>query len=40
VIENGSALVLVTSMSLAGTGRGFAVVGYSGGSPIRGTVPL
>jgi len=39
VIENGSALVLVTSMSLAGTGRGFAVVGYSGGSPIRGTVP-
>jgi len=39
-IENGSVLVLVTYASLAGRGYGFAVVGYAGGSPIRGTVAL
>lgn len=39
-IPNGSAMVVVTGLSLAGTGRGFAVVGFSNGSPIRGSVPL
>lgn len=39
-IENGSALTFVFGVSLAGTGRGIAVVGFANGSPIRGTVPL
>lgn len=39
-IENGSAMTVVTGVSLAGTGHGFAVVGFAGGSPIRGSVPL
>jgi len=40
VIENGSALFVIASSPLAGTGRGFAVYGYSGGSPIFGNIPL
>ncbi|MGA7476802.1 MAG: hypothetical protein WBW47_06240 [Thermoplasmata archaeon] len=40
VIENGSVLTLVTSVSIADTGRGLLVVGYAGGSPIKGTVVL
>lgn len=39
-IENGSALILVTGTSLAGTGRGFAVVGNADGSPFTADVPL
>jgi hypothetical protein len=39
-IENGSALILVTATPLADTGRGLAVVGYAGGSQIRGNVVL
>jgi hypothetical protein len=39
-IENGTVLVVVTGASIAGRGFGLAVAGYSGGSPIRGTVPL
>ena len=39
-IENGSAMVVVTESSIAGMGFGFAVVGFSSGSPIRGSVPL
>lgn len=39
-IENGSAMVVVTKTSVAGMGFGFAVVGFSSGSAIRGSVPL
>jgi len=39
-IQNGSFVTLVTGISLAGTGRGFAVVGSEGGSSINGAVPL
>jgi hypothetical protein len=39
-IANGSALIMVTDASLAGSGRGFEVIGYSAGSPIFGTIPL
>jgi hypothetical protein len=39
-VANGSALLLVTSMSLAGTGRGLELVGYVGNSPISGSVAL
>jgi hypothetical protein len=40
VIQNDSALILVTASSLAGTGRGFEVIGFVGGSQISGSVPL
>jgi hypothetical protein len=39
-VENGSMLILVTNVSLAGIGRGIAVLGLSGTSQIRGTVAL
>lgn len=39
-IENGTAMIVVTGTSLAGRGFGFAVVGFSGGSAIHGSVPL
>jgi hypothetical protein len=39
-VQNGSALILVTNVSLAGTGRGIAVLGLTGTSQIRGTVAL
>jgi len=39
-LENGSALILVTHVSLAGRGRGFSVYGISNESPISGSVPL
>ncbi|MFI5413958.1 MAG: hypothetical protein ACHQ0I_05185, partial [Candidatus Lutacidiplasmatales archaeon] len=39
-IENGSALIVITWTSLAGTGRGLNVVGIANGSLIRGSVPL
>ncbi len=39
-VENGSALILVTNVSLAGSGRGIAVLGLTGTSQIRGTVAL
>jgi hypothetical protein len=39
-VQDGSSLVVVTYASLAGTGQGFGVAGVSGGSLIRGTVPL
>ena len=39
-ILDGSFLTLVTSISLAGTGRGLAVVGSAGGSPITGSTVL
>jgi len=39
-IENGTVLIVVTGTSIAGKGLGLAVVGYSSGSPIKGTVPL
>lgn len=39
-IEEGSFLTLVSGVSLAGTGRGLAVVGASGGSSISGSIPL
>ncbi len=40
VIQNDSALILVTASSLAGTGRGFEVIGLVGGSQISGSVEL
>ena len=40
VIQNDSALILVTASSLAGTGRGFEVIGFVGGSQISGSVEL
>jgi hypothetical protein len=39
-VENGSALILLTYASLAGTGRGLSVAGYFNGSLIRGVTPL
>lgn len=39
-VQDGFVLVLVTYVSLAGTGRGIAVYGHSGGSPIQGSIPL
>ena len=39
-VANGSAIVLVTHESLAGTGRGLEVVGEVNGSLIRGVTPL
>ncbi len=39
-IENGSALILVTSESLAGTGRGLEVLGFVNDSEIKGAVAL
>jgi hypothetical protein len=39
-IENGSALLLVTDASLAGSGRGLSVFGYANGAPIQSTVAL
>ncbi|HKN05975.1 MAG TPA: hypothetical protein VJ021_00010 [Thermoplasmata archaeon] len=39
-VANGSAIVLVTHESLAGTGRGLEVVGEVNGSLIRGETPL
>lgn len=39
-IENGSTLVLVTSSSLAGTGRGLKVFGFVDDAPIMGAVAL
>lgn len=40
LVENGSALILLTYQSLAGTGRGLSVVGEANGSVIRGVTPL
>lgn len=39
-VENGSALILVTHVSLVGTGRGLAVYGVDNESPISGSIPL
>jgi len=39
-IENGSAVTVITGMSASQRGLGFAVVGFSNGSTIAGTVPL
>jgi len=39
-IENGSALTVVTGMSVADRGFGLSVVGFANGAPIRGSVPL
>lgn len=39
-IQNDSTLIVVTSVSLAGTGRGIAVTGFAAGSPISGSTPL
>ncbi|MGP8072179.1 MAG: hypothetical protein ACLPZM_03510 [Thermoplasmata archaeon] len=39
-IEDGSDLILVTATSLAGTGRGFGVLGFLDDSQIKGGVPL
>jgi hypothetical protein len=39
-VENGSALTLVTDVSLAGTGREVAVYGGVDGSSIDGSIPL
>lgn len=39
-IVDGTTLVFITGSPIAQTGRGLTVVGFSGGSPIRGSVPL
>lgn len=39
-IEDGSAMIVVSGTSFAEKGFGFAVLGFSGGSVIRGSVPL
>jgi len=39
-VANDSTLLLVSGASLAGTGRGIAVLGFAGLSPISGSVPL
>lgn len=39
-VEAGAALVVVTGTSIDCHGLGLAVVGFAGGSPIRGTIPL
>jgi hypothetical protein len=40
VIGNNSTFVLITYASYAGSGRGFAIVGYENGSLIHATIPL
>jgi len=39
-LESGLDMVLVTQTSLAGTGRGFGVLGYINDSEVQGSVPL
>jgi hypothetical protein len=39
-IPNGSTLILVTYTSLVDSGRGLAVTGFAGGSPIKGSLVL
>jgi hypothetical protein len=39
-VQNGSSLVFVSGIPLHGTGRGFLVVGFFDGSPVKGSVPL
>ncbi|HYA58499.1 MAG TPA: hypothetical protein VEH57_08605 [Thermoplasmata archaeon] len=39
-VENGSAIVVVTGSDISGTGRGFAVLGFANGSPVKGSIPL
>ena len=39
-VANDSTLLLVTGASIAGTGRGLAILGFAGLSPISGSVPL
>lgn len=39
-VENGSAIVLVSSVLLVGSGRGLAVFGFDDGAPVLGAVVL
>lgn len=39
-LQRGFDLVFITGTPVAETGRGLSVIGFSGGSPIRGSVPL
>ena len=39
-IENGTIMTVVMGTSIAGRGFGFAVVGFAGGSAVKGSVPL